>query len=105
MVQIHNRSTKTPCRTAVPLVKVLRSKPDMDNAIWECEDEMREWFPKLFELEVASRLVPLLSSAGLCFGLCIYFLPCKNSGDKISIRRVGCKIHASNLVFSCWSPH
>lgn len=105
MVQIHNRSTKTLCRTVVPLVKVLRSKPGMDDAIWECEDEMREWFPKLFELEVASRLVPLLSSAGLCFGLCIYFLPCKNSGDEISIRRVGCKIHASNLVFSCWSPH
>lgn len=71
----------------------------VDEATWEHEDEMREQFPKLFELEVATRLVLPLFSVSSCFWF-VWLLPFrKNSKDKIPISRGGCKTCAFNPIF------
>lgn len=47
-MQILDRFVKTIHRKEVSLVKVLWSQQGVEEAIWQCEDEMRQCFPRLF---------------------------------------------------------
>lgn len=48
---ILNQSMKTLHRMDVPLMKVLWLWQGVHEAMWECEDELRRYFPRLLSLD------------------------------------------------------